>query len=481
MKLPLVGPTYDLNVRKFDAQRCVNLYPHFSESGSSKEPNMLLGTPGLELFATCGIGPIRGLFTTAGNRCFVVSGNKLCELSTTGTVTDHGSINTTIGRVSMAENGSELMVVDGTNGYILTLATDTLTEISHASFPDTCDVVQFQDGYFIVNDNGTGDFYISGLYDGTSWATLDKTTVESSPDNIVSLLSDHGELFIAGERSIEVFYNSGNPDFPFERIGGAIMQAGMPAGTFDTIKSFDNTVVWLGTDDKGRGVVWRTTDAYRPERISTTAVEDSLASASTLEGAYAFVYHQRGHIFYCLQIPVLNVTWVYDGATGMWHERMFYNSTQGQEEQWRAGSHTFFNQFNLVGDRESGKVYKMRLDYYSDNGDEIHRIRRIPVQSAENKQVTWDRLELDMEAGVGLSDPNAQGHDPQVMMRMSKDGGNTWGNELWAGFGKQGEYDTRVFWVALGMARNAVFEFKVTDPVEVAMIGAYAEVTVGMH
>lgn len=477
MIIPVVGPTYNLKAQVFDCQRCVNLFPDISESGSSKQPTRLVGSPGLELFATAGTGPHRGAITTAGGRNFWVSANKLYEVSASGTVTERGTLNTSISRVSLAENGEYLAFVDGVNGYTLKLSDNDFQQITDVDFPNGATVIAYQDTYFIVNDPDTGDFYISAQNNPTSWSATDKTTVESSPDNLVSLLSDHGELILGGSRSMEIYYNSGNANFPFERITQAVMQVGIAAA--HTLKSFDNNVLWVSEDEKGGRFIYKMSGAYRPQRVSNQAVERALAGAENISEAYAWVYKQEGHEFYVLNVPGLPTSWVLDAATNLWHERMYFNPQLSQEELHRGSCHTFFNGMNLVGDRESGKIYKMRLDHYSDDGDELHALRITPHISNEGMRLFYADLHLDMENGVGLV--TGQGSDPVVMMRYSDDGGRKWSNERSASFGKIGSYNTRARWTRLGSSRDRVFEFRITDPVQRCIIGCYSNVSLGAN
>ena len=81
-----------------------------------------------------------------------------------------------------------------------------------------------------------------------------------------------------------------------------------------------------------------------------------------------------------------------------------------------------------------------------------------------------DSFQLLLEGGVGLN--TGQGSDPQVMLRVSKDFGQTWSNEMWRSMGKIGKYATRVLWRRLGKARDWVFEVTISDPVKVVIIGA---------
>lgn len=64
------------------------------------------------------------------------------------------------------------------------------------------------------------------------------------------------------------------------------------------------------------------------------------------------------------------------------------------------------------------------------------------------------------------------GSDPQVMMRLSNDGGKTWGLERWRGAGKTGEYNKRIVWYRLGQGRKRVFEISTTDNIPWRLLGA---------
>ena len=75
-----------------------------------------------------------------------------------------------------------------------------------------------------------------------------------------------------------------------------------------------------------------------------------------------------------------------------------------------------------------------------------------------------DELFIDMETGVGLA--SGQGSDPQAMLTVSRDGGRTFGNELWTTIGAVGAYTARVVWRRLGLARDWVFRVRITDPVK---------------
>jgi hypothetical protein len=65
---------------------------------------------------------------------YVVNGGTLWEISANGTLTSRGTLLTTGGRVDITDNGAQMLIVDGTFGYIYTFATNTLAQITTRIF-----------------------------------------------------------------------------------------------------------------------------------------------------------------------------------------------------------------------------------------------------------------------------------------------------------------------------------------------------------
>lgn len=462
-----IGPSYTLSSVNIDCQRCINLYPEMNELGTGKEGEVaaLLGTPGLSLLADLGVGPIRGIHATKqGGRLFVVSANKLYELDATFTATEIGTLNSATGYVSMDDNGLQLVIVDGADGYYVTLATNAFLEITDPDWMGA-NQVTYQDGYFIFNRPDTGQFYISDL-SSIAIDALDIASAEGSPDNIVGIISDHQDLWIFGQNSVEVFFNSGAAAFPFERTQGAFVEHGCAARF--SIAKMNNAVFWLSSDDKGQGMVYMAS-SYQPQRISTHAVEFAIQNYATISDAIAWTYQQNGHHFYVLNFPSAATTWVYDSSTGMWHERAY--TVAGEFQRHRAHVHSFAFGKHVVGDYENGNIYELSSTVYTDAGAEIVRRRVSPHITSGLKRIFYDTFQLDVETGTGL-DGIAQGTDPQAFLEFSDDGGHTWSNEKWLAFGKIGQRKKRAIWRRLGQSRDRVFRVTISDPVKVVVLGA---------
>lgn len=466
MRIPFVGGTYQMNAVSFDNQRCVNLYPILSESGTSKSVAALRNVAGYVEFTTVGGGGIRGCLESS-NRAFFVSATDLYEVFADGTSTLRGTLDTATGRVFMEENPTQVMITDGIYGYIFTKSTNTFAKITDVDFP-TPSSLTFQDGYFIVTEANTSKFWISNLNNGLAWDTLDFTTVESSPDNLVAAYSDSSNLWLFGTKSTEVYQNTGAAAFPFQRISGALIETGCAAA--ETVQEIDNRLFWLGTDDNGDSVVW-VTNGYNAQRVSTQAIEKKISESVNFNESYAWTYHERGHAFYVLQVKGLNTTLVYDVSTRQWHERISLDPNSMIERQFRGSCHLFFNKKHLVGDFETNQIFDMSLNYYDYAGLPMIKERITPHISDERRLITHSSFELDMEVGVGLV--SGQGSDPQIMMSYSDDGGHTFSTEIFRSFGKIGKYLTRVVWRKLGRSRDRVYKVRVSDPVFVQFNDAF--------
>lgn len=472
---PFVGPAYRARSVNFDAQRAVNLFPELSQSGTSKSVAALYGTPGLRLWCTLPTNAVRGLLRFSESVLIAVAGATVYSVTTAGVATAVGTINAGTTPVSMASNGIDVMIVTGPVGYVYRPSTSAFSTITDPDFAGA-DVVQFLDGYFVMNKPNTGQFYITQLY-GTLIDGLDFATAEGSPDLLVSLLVDHRELWLFGEVSTEIWFNSGNSDFPFERNQGAFLEVGC-AAKYSPAK-MDNVVYWLGRDGSGQGIVYRA-QGYQPQRVSDYGVEYALGQMSRIDDAIGYSYQQEGHHFYVLSFPTAGQTWVFDANTSMWHERAYWSPEEAVFDRHRSNCVAPFAGKVIVGDWEDGRLYSFDMDYFTDDGDTIRRVRSCPHLSADLRLQYFSSMQVDIEAGVGLSASSGEpGENPQAMLDWSDDGGHTWSNEHWASMGKLGDYRRRLKWRRLGRSEDRVFRLTITDPVKVAIIGATAEVTVG--
>ena len=490
-EIPFIGPAYTLRSKNLDAQRCINLYPEVDQHGG-KNTVALVGTPGLTestdldnvpWLATFKISEIMGAVCTVDIAYCIardtLRGNKgiLFFKDSSGwhvnTFVKTNIDPTPKSHISMAISNTHVMFVDGTDGFYRGHSDDWMTQITAAGFPANPETVTFQDGYFIVSIKDSQAFYISGLNDPSSWSALAFASKEGGSDNLKAVFSDHRELWLFGNNTTEVWYNSG-AEFPFSRISGVFIETGIAAK--HSIAKVDNSIMWLAADARGQGVVVRA-DGYNPQVVSTRAIEYAIAQYSDISDAFAFSYQQEGHMFYVLTFPTGDATWVYDASTQMWHERWY--GLDRQNKRILANCYIFFGGEHIVGSRNDGKLFKMDLDVYTDNSTTIKRLRSSPHIHNDRKRLFFSSFEVDIESGIGLA--TGQGSDPQMMMRFSDDGGHSWSNEKWSGMGKIGKRNARCIWRRLGQSRDRIFEVSVSDPVKTVIINAHADVKAGKN
>jgi hypothetical protein len=472
MKTPILGSSYVVRSVNAACNRMVNLFPEIiPEAG--KEPGFLNRCPGLRFLKTVGDGPIRGLWQFGGNG-YVVSGGFLYKMASDYTVTLLGPIYTD-NLVSMSDNGTQLFIASNPNGAIYNDVTGVFQQITDPDFPGAV-TVGYLDGYFVFNEPDSPNVWVTTRGDGTAIEPLTFESIIGSTGNLLALKIDHSEAWLFSDNSIQVWYDAQLIDFPLQPISGAYNEIGLAA--VYSIAKMDNSIFWVGADDRGTGIIYRTS-GYGAQRISTHAVEWQIQSYGDISDAIGYTYQQDGHSFYVVTFPTGDATWVYDIATNSWHERAGF--IDGEFTRHRSNCQMTFNGQIVVGDFENGNLYTFDLDTYADNGQIQKWLRSWRALAPGKNDLTREAhhsLQLDCESGVGLND--GQGSDPQVMLRWSDDGGHTWSQEFWKAMGKIGQYFTRVIWRRLGMTnklRDRVYEVSGTDPVKIAIVGAQLSAT----
>jgi hypothetical protein len=441
------------------AQKRLNLYVELNQIDPEKGILTLYPTPGTIQFVDFGASPSRGMWEK-DNYMYVVNGNTLWRVANDGTKLSLGSLLTSSGRVDMCDNGTQLIVVDGLNGYIYNFNTLAFVQITAAGWSGA-DTVTFLNGYFIVQRPNSGQFAISALYDGTLWNALDFATAESDPDNLVRVMVDTGIICLFGQKTTEFWGDSGALDFPFARIGASAIQWGLAARW--TLCKFMDSLMFLRKNRLGQVQVCALKN-YTATSVSNPELDYIFSQYPDVSNATAFAYMVSGHPFYQINFPTGNESWLFDGLSMSWSKVGSNTARHIGEIQVN-----YLNK-SYVSDYSNGKLYRFDTGTYTDNGAQISREFISRHQMTAN-WTSFDELWIEMEAGKGLN--SGQGDDPMIMMQVSKDGGHQWGTEIWMPFGKMGEYKRRAVFRRLGRARDWLFKFRITDPVKTVFVAAW--------
>lgn len=413
-----------------------------------KTPWAVYAIDGMQGFAnlTGAAGSVRASIEVNGIAYFV-AGLTLYSVNSVGTVTNLGSMSVSAtGPVYMARNRRATpdiaIVCDGVM-YRYRTSLAQVTDVDLLS-PQS---LAFGDGYFII---GTADntWQIGAIDDADAWDALDYERADSNPDSVVRVYYLQRDAVIMGEVSTEFWRHTGAADFPYERTATMDMGCLAPA----SVQTVEQTMCWIAHDRTVRML-----EGYQGRRISTHAVERDIEALTSYENISSATWTRDGHTFYAITSD--SWTWVYDTITGLWHTR----KSDGRAN-WRAVAAVEFGDKVLVGDRDSENVYEMGRDFLDEAGAPIKMVLTLPPVHAYPAPLTCHALYIDVEKGVGTGTGNAEDVDPEIIVRVSKDGGATFGPQRALTIGQQGKRTATVKSFRFGQSTADGFVFQLEMP-----------------
>lgn len=456
-----VGPSYELSNRYSAIERTCNWYLVANEAfGENKFHLGFEPSPGNQAFSTLPVPapfnqPNRGLLEMRG-AAYGVNGDIAFAVDATGAFIKLGHLVNDGNPVSMVANGTgQIFIASSGLGYVLPsgIAPNSLVAITTTDFLGAS-YATFQDGYVIVVTPSSNGIQISGsqdvpLGDATLWDAGNVSIQAGQADLLVAALSSREYLRLFGQRRSQIYYDvgsSGSGAFPFQSYNETFVETG--CGAAFSIADMGDSLVWIGEDARGRRACWRD-NAFQPVRISTFAIEQIWDSYVRVDDAVAFPFIWKGHLMYQITFPsafesavrfplgathgaYTAATWVYDATVSgllnrpIWNERQ-YQTAQGYTVGRPELFHCYCYGKHLVGsggvDGNPGAIYQ-----YADCG-------------TTNK-------------------------NPQMLLRWSNDGGNTFDPEQNMPVGLMGQYTQLVYWNRCGYSRDRVFWLRYAEETE---------------
>ena len=443
-------------------QRVYNLYP--SVDPANKTGIVWKETPGWRQWYYGTSVELRGTIVFL-SELYIVRANKLVR-DPKGADTEVGILATSSGKIHMAEDGISLMITDGESiyrwdGSTYTTITLPLGAVVEHDLTHPTGIISHE-GHFICYDKGTGRFWISDKNRGDVWPNLQYATAEDKPDNITGLASDR-VLWIFGEYTTQAYYNNGGI-FPFIPNPQGLLIYGMMG---DTQAQLDNTSYWLARSKYGSMKVVKAT-GFAPVAVSSPQLESEWGRFSTVDDAYANTIMWEGHEWYVLTFPTAKRTYVYDTQGGWFRWGELDNGT-GDIVAHPMIDYIYFDGKSLFTDGD-GNIQELKTEVYNHNGKVMASGFRTNVQHVGEQRVFINNIIMDMRTGVS---------DEGVMsLRVSYDGGYTWGNWATRSLGKLGKYRHRVQWHRSGSGFNITLEGRITDEVPRQIMSGVIDVDV---
>lgn len=435
------------------AERLVNLYPEPMPPGARAQ-FALKSVPGTTTLAT-----VPGVFVRAminataydsegipSDRLVAVSDATLRRVDADGTVETIGAI-VEDENTALSTNNGAITVVAGGRYWVWNAG--ALTEPTPGVFSNF-GAVEFIGDYTVLTERNDRRFCWSDLTDATTLPALNFATAEARDDVILRPVSIAGNLWLFKTTSIEIWGATGLAGASaFSRVG-PVIETGLLG--FRLVAKIPGGAFFVGDD----GIAYVTGGAPALQPVSTPAVNEHIRGG---EPTGCFYYEHAGHKFCVIGFrdrPAL----VYDLATGAWHER-----ATGDGNAWGAtGAARAYGAWRLSG--FNGEV-RTAVDVASDSGATL--FRRAVSSPLEMGGERFRVLSVNVLGEVGQSNI---GRDALVQMRISRDGGLTWGQWRSASLGNLGGYTRRAVFRACGMSRVFTVELRLTDPTDLTLWSA---------
>lgn len=488
------------------------------------ENNYLASLPGLKFHRRIsGSSRCRGSYVSSvglssgdqRENAFVVFGNRLFRLDAVGNSTEIGAVGTGSARVSFAETGGlnpYLLVADGANLWAYDLINGgglrriTLPErVNGTGGQINPSFVCVVAGSIVINDRTSGFLYYSIPYplnaptrevfqtriedgkrvpvydpdntlkvltmtvDSFDWVFYDSYGVqqffnaESSSDNVRAIAAIGPNLYLMGSHSIEIWQRgSGEYETWVRQSYTTNASNGLQAPY--SVATCGSNLYYLGSGESyAKAILMVSGQSYK--KISPDWLDKKLLG-ETGDSAFAFSYAEGDHNFYVLHLGNTRETWCYDATeTQEWHQRTSRVFQSGEETAWRAVSLIWFlGKFWVFAN--DGCEYEFSDEYwwedYGDSGDRLPMIRHRQGPLVVNDEKPFVLNEVGIECNVGCwADYTLQ---PELLLEVSRDGGNTFGNVRSCKMGRTGQYSHRVRYFALGYNRLCVLRVTYSHP-----------------
>jgi hypothetical protein len=422
------------------SEELTNCYPEIAPGDGRTRLN-IRSVLGETAFTDGGYVQIRAAHEVQGVLYFVAD-SSLYSCTSAGTIVEIGAV--TFGPDATVRGNGTYVTVAANGSYYVWDGT-TLSEPGSGAFASVGSV-EFSSYDTILTEQDGRRFEWTAIADPTSRNALYFATAEQRDGNLLRAIVDRAQLFLFGEKSIEVWRNTG--------ASGAnryayitVIDQGLKS--YHLVTRSEAGIFFIGNDN-----VAYLTSGTGISTVSTPAVNTDLQDGTPIACGY---YEDRGHKFFVVTFSD-RAAWVYDVSTQVWHRR----SSGVDFGAWTARRivEAFGGWYTL----ENGGLIRQLTRSGTDVDTPLRRtIRGKPIDMEGRK---FSVSEFEFLAAVGTTD---LGREAQAMLRVSWDGGLTWSEEMTETLGDLGDYGTQCKFFALGRGEQFTPEISITDEADIVM------------
>ncbi len=379
---------------------------------------------------------------------------------------DSGQFSVTGTRVSFCEDSTNVYAANGAAIYKIQPAANA-APIADADAPTGVTHVVFLDRYLLANQTGTYRCHYSDVNAPDDWSAY-WVSKEAQFDALQAIGTANLELYLMGEKTLEVWFNDGST--PFVRASQGFVQRGTIAPSSFCFCDADATWYWL---DNNRQVVKLQGRTAVPVSLTMTKYIQEFTTVTDAKGDYIEL---AGRPYYVLSFPTEEKTLAYDLTRGAWYRWAYYNSGTSTHDRFRANCFCLAPDWNflLAGDLANGKIYKFSTTAYDDGGDDLVSLVRTAHYNhgTEAKRKHCNGLYVRLKRTNVVSDDDT----PDLIVRYRDDGATTWKSDRTISLQQVGETEFRGKLTRLGSYYSRQWEFRLSDAYPLCLVSVEEDV-----
>lgn len=340
-----------------------------------------------------------------------------------------------------AANGGQIVEIpsSGTTAYI-----------SDADAPTTVSWVAEIDKYLVANEDGTERFWWSEVSLPEDWQA-NFASAEAKFDLLKCLRGSGSELYLWGSKTIELWTTTGSTTIPFARELQGFVDSGIGA-EFSPAFCYGR---WCFLDNLGQVVSFAGREPQIFSQTLNTYIQNNFGVISDAVGDRVIF---GGNEFYLLSFPTEEKTIICDIQKGGWYEIAYWKTSQSIYQHYRARAACYSQEWNmsLIGDRLTGKIYRLDSNVHTDDSEtqrSILRTPRIDHDYPENRKESRC-LVIDMVRTGTPTDMD----DVEILIKYRDNDETIWKNEHAIAMGSPGKTGLRKKIKNLGMYNNRQYE-----------------------
>lgn len=309
-------------------------------------------------------------------------------------------------------------------------------KVTDADYPfTTFPGVAYLDGtYYVMATDGTVRGSQTALDNPTSWDALSFIRPDQVLGNGAGIVRHLNYIVAFYEFGTQIYYDAGNsPGIPLSPLPNASWTIGCLNGnvpntggsvTGTSVQEFEDVTYFLGQDSARTRTV-NTLNGLTLNTISNPYI-DRILQRSTLADIRSMAFRTGGHGYYCLTLPDIAVTLVYDIVFAEWY---LWTSTDG------SGAETFFQFISFSGSTNLNGVSPNGLFLQHISNGNVCQINQFSFQEEISDSTftpisvrivtppyDWGTLNMKRFSAVNL---HADTVASNVMIRYSDDDYNT--------------------------------------------------------